>query len=125
MSLTRIFLFINAIGWAAFGLYSFFNPQILVDLMGADKMSPDGLFELRSIYGGTSLGAAALFLAGVLKEHMQRPALYFVIAYMGGYAVARAGATVMTGLPSGTLLGFWAIEIVGALIATYLLRRKA
>ena len=123
MSGTRIFLLVNAIGWAAFGLFSFFNPQVLIDLLGANTVSADGEFEIRSIYGGTSLGAAALFLAGFLKDHMQRPALWFIVAYMGGYALARAGAVFFTGLPSANLIFFWGIEIVGAGVSLYLLRR--
>ena len=123
MNLTRIFLLINAIGWAAFGLFCFINPGVLVELLGADTVSSDGLFELRSIYGGTSIGAAALFFAGFLKEHMQRPALYFIITYMGGYALARLGASFLTGLPSANLMGFWALEIFGAGVSIYLLRK--
>lgn len=125
MSLTRLFLLVNAIGWACFGIYSFLNPETLMDMMGADRMNYDGIFELRSIYGGTSLGAAALFLAGFLKTDLERPALYFIIAYMGGYALARLGATLMGGLPGSQLMGFWAIEIIGVMISVYLLGRKS
>ncbi len=124
MTATRIFLLINAIGWSAFGLFCFVNPSVLVDLLGADMVSADGLFELRSIYGGTSVGAAALFLAGFLKKSMQRPALYFIVAYMGGYAAARLGASLLTGLPGANLMGFWALEMAGAGLAFYFLRRQ-
>ena len=124
MTVTRIFLLINAVGWAAFGLICFIHPNILVELLGANTVSHDGLFELRSIYGGTSLGAAALFFSGFLKEHMQRPALYFIVAYMGGYAAARLGAALIMGLPGANLMGFWALEIFGAGVSLYLLRKN-
>lgn len=122
MTFTRIFLLINAIGWAAFGLYSFVQPSVLVDMLGADKVSADGLFEIRSIYGGTSFGAAVLFFMGFLKSHLQRPALYFIVAYMGGYALARLGAAILTGLPGPSLMFFWGVEIIGAGLSLYLLR---
>ena len=64
MSITRIFLLINAIGWALFGFYAFFNPETLrTTILGANTISSDGVSELMAIYGGTCLGAATLFLS--------------------------------------------------------------
>ncbi len=122
MSITRIFLLINAIGWALFGFYAFFNPETLrTTILGANTISSDGVSELMAIYGGTCLGAATLFLSAFFKPHLERPALYFIIAYMGGIAVARFFASFLAGFPSSKFLAFWAIESVSALIAIFLL----
>ena len=123
--MTRLFLLFNAIAFGGFGLLIFFNPQILIDLLGATTISSDGVYEIRGIYGGVSIGAALLYLAGFLKSDMQRPALYFILAYTGGYALARIAALPLDGIPSGQLIFFAGFEIVSALIALYLLRRNS
>lgn len=122
--MTRIFLLLQAVSFLGFGGLMFFNPHILIDLLGATSVSSDGVYEIRGIYGGVSIGAGLLFLAGYLKTHMQRPALYFILAYTGGYALARIAALPLDGIPSGKLIFFAGFEIVSALIALYLLRRN-
>lgn len=94
-----------------------------MNALGAPTMSSDGIYELRGIYGGVSIGAAILYLAGFFKSDMQRPALYFVLAYTGGYALARIVALPIDGFPSGLFPIFVAYEITSAAIAIYLLRR--
>lgn len=123
--MTRLFLAFNVLAFGGFGLLMFFAPQTAVDFLGAPSVSADGFYELRGIYGGVSLGAALLFLAGVLKPDMQRPALYFILAYTGGYALARIAALPLDGIPSARFRFFAGFEIVSALAALYLLRRNA
>ena len=124
MTLTRIFLLLQGLFFAAFGLYAFFNPQVMIDLLGAPSMSAMGVYEMRGIYGGVSIGAALLFLSGFLKPHMQRPALYFILAYAGGYVLARFAAIPLDGMPTSKMMGFVVFEIVSALIALYLIRKS-
>lgn len=119
----RLFLAFNVLAFGGFGLLMFFVPQTAVDFLGAPSMSSDGIYEMRGIYGGVSIGAALLFLAGLIKPDMQRPALYFILAYTGGYALARIAALPLDGIPSTKFQVFAAFEIMSALIALYLLRR--
>ncbi len=124
MSATRIFLLLQAIIFTAFGIYSFLNPQTTMDLLGAPEMSNMGIYEMRGIYGGVSIGAALLFWAGFFKTNMQRPALYFILAYTGGYILARIAALPLDGMPYGKMPLFIAFEAISALIAFFLLRRS-
>ena len=125
MTLTRAFLLFQGIGFGLFGIYMFLNPQVSMEMLGAPSMSNMGLYEMRGIYGGVSIGAAILFLSGFFKADMQRPALYFVLAYTGGYILARAAAIPLDGMPTGKMPFFIGFEFVSALIAMFLLRRKA
>jgi len=122
--LTQFFLLLLGLGFIAFGVHSFADPGNLVAAMGADKMTSDGLYELRSIYGGTSLGGGLLLLIASFRESLKRPALYFVIAYMGGYALARLAAVQIDGMPSQRLIIYWVIESVCAILAIILLRKN-
>ncbi len=121
----RAFLGWNAFVFLGFGILMFFNPERAVDALGATTMSSDGIYEMRGIYGGVSFGAGLLALAGVLKTHMERPALYFLLAYTGGYALARIAALPLDGFPGGLYPMFAGFEILTALISIYLLRRRA
>ena len=125
MNATRIFLLLQAIIFTVFGLYSFLNPHATMELLGAPSMSAMGVYEMRGIYGGVSIGAALLFWAGFFKADMQRPALYFILAYTGGYILARVAALPLDGMPYGKMPFFIAFEAISALIALILLRRQS
>ena len=124
MNPTRIFLLLQALIFTAFGIHSFLNPQSSMELLGAPSMSPMGLYEMRGIYGGVSIGAALLFWAGFFKKDMERPALYFLLAYMGGYVLARVAALPLDGMPTGKMPFFVAFETISFVIAAALLRRN-
>lgn len=121
--MTKLFLLFNVLAFGGFGLLMFLQPERIVELYGAGSVSSDGLYEIRGIYGGVSIGAALLMLAGAMKPDMQRPALYFLLAYTGGYAVARIAALPLDGVPSPQLIFYAGFEIVTALIALFLLRK--
>ncbi len=121
--MTRLFLLLNTVFFGGFGFYAFFHPEALMDMLGAPSMSSDGFYELRGVYGGVSIGAALLFLSGVFRPSLQRPGLFFLLAYTGGYALARVLALPLDGIPSMRLIGFSAFEIVTALLSLWLLRR--
>jgi len=124
MSGARLFLLLQAIIFTGFGIFSFLNPDYSRELLGAPSMSAMGIYEMRGIYGGVSIGAALLFWAGFFKPDMERPALYFLLAYMGGYVLARIAALPLDGMPVGKMPIFVGFETVSGIIAAYLLKRK-
>ena len=123
MSATRTILLVYAVLFGGFGLYAFFTPEALAAGLGAPSVSSDGLYELRGVYGGVSVGIALLCLSAVFRETMQRPALYMLLAYTGGYVLARIFALPLDGAPSFRLVGFTGFEIVTSLLSIVLLRR--
>lgn len=123
--MTRLFLSLNAILFLGFGVYTFTNPGAIVDMIAPGGVDADGVYELRSNYGGVSIGAGLLCLAGVIRAAVQRPALFFLFAYTGGYAFGRVIAFALSGgvVPSLPLIGYGVFEIVTATVAFVLLRR--
>lgn len=114
---TRIFLALVAIAFFAFSWWSLSSPLQMTSQLGVDVSGPNGAFEIRGIYGGVSMGAAALSLTGAVVASMARPALWFLAAYMGGYCFARPVAWIMGGAPTPDFYAFIAFEaavLIGA-----------
>lgn len=114
----RIFLLLVALAFLAFGLWALADPIGMASGLGVEVGGPNGAYELRGIYGGVSLGAAALTGAGALLPSLRQPALWFLVAYMGGYIFARGAALLLGGPPTADFAAFIAFEalvLAGAL----------
>ena len=121
----RIFLFLTALMFTAFGFWSITDPVGMTSQLGVTIGGESGVFEMRGVYGGISLGAAALCFLGGLRERFEFAALCFIAAYMGGYIVGRA-ASFAYGDSAGSSNWFFAgYELVMFLIAAALVARKA
>ncbi len=103
--------------YATFGLWSLFDPAGMTQSLGVTVSGPNGTFEMRGVFGGISLGAALMCMAGVLKPSMVRPALYFILTYMGGYCLARFASVALGDLPTPGTWRFVAFEAAAFLIA--------
>ncbi|MEO0466884.1 MAG: DUF4345 family protein [Pseudomonadota bacterium] len=118
--ITRIFLALVALAFFAFGGWSLVDPIGMTSGMDVVVSGANGAFEMAGIYGGVSLGAALLNLAGAVSPRMTRPALWFNVAYMGGYWIARPAAWLLHGGPTSQFYPFMAFEaavLIGALIS--------
>lgn len=120
--LQKIFLGLMAALYLVFGLVSFFNPEAMTASLDVEIGGPNGIYEVRGIYGGVSLAAALLCLAGAVKASMARPALWFVLIYMGGYVFARAAALLAGPAPTSIYIGFVAFEVAAFAAAFACLR---
>ena len=121
--MTKSFLALYALLFLVFGVYVFFQAPALAENVGYGAPNSNGLYEMRSNYGGVSLGIGLMCLAGALRAELQRPALFVVLAYMGGYALGRIIALPIDGVPSASLIAYGVFEAVSALLAFALLRR--
>lgn len=120
--LIRIFLGAMALMFTAFGLWSLLSPEAMTSNLGVEVGGPNGTFEIRGIFGGVSLGAAALCAGGAAREPLTRPALWFIVAYMGGYCLARIASVFLGDLPEAGTWRFIAFELACFMIAQYSLR---
>ncbi|MEL6360257.1 MAG: DUF4345 family protein [Pseudomonadota bacterium] len=123
--MVRLFLAVNTILFLGFGVHVFLHTPTIAENLGIGGVNTDGLYELRSNYGGVSLGAGLLCLLGAIRAQLQRPALFFLLTYTGGYALGRLLALPYDGLPSAALIAYGVFEAVTATIAFFLLRRLA
>lgn len=124
--ISRIFLTALALMYAAFGYWSITDPVAMTSQLGVEVGGPAGVFEMRGVFGGISIGGALLCAAGAFKASMTRPALWFVATYMGGYVIGRAASLIAgdTAPPSSWVFGA-AEAIVFIIAAGLLLRRKS
>ena len=123
--INRIFLTALALMFLAFGFWSITDPFAMTSQLGVEIGGPAGVFEMRGVFGGISLGGAIMCAAGAIKADMTRTALWFVATYMGGYVIGRA-ASLLAGdtAPMNSWI-FGGFEAVVFLIAmTFLFRRK-
>ncbi|MEL6857849.1 MAG: DUF4345 family protein [Pseudomonadota bacterium] len=122
--MTRIFLALTALMFTAFGFWSITDPAGMTARLGVTVGGTSGLFEMRGIFGGVSLGAALLCAFGALRARFEFPALCFIAAYMGGYVLGRGASFVYgdTALQSNWI--FAGFEGVMFVIAAALMQRK-
>ncbi|KDA00972.1 hypothetical protein HOC_17951 [Hyphomonas oceanitis SCH89] len=121
----RLFLAAMAVSFAGFGLWSLLDPLGMTSSLGVHVSGPNAAYEMRGVYGGVSLGAAALMAAGALRQSMLRPALWFLITYLGGYVFARAAALLLGPAPTPDFYLFIAFESLGLILAAMSLRANA
>ncbi len=111
-----------ALMFTAFGTVTMIDPIAMAASLGVDVSGPNGAYELRGIYGGVSFGAAALAAAGALHEQLRRPALWFLVAYMGGYILARVTALALGPAPTPDFWAFIGFEATCLVLAVLSLR---
>ena len=106
----------------AFGGWSITDPVGMTTQLGVEVGGVSGVFEMRGVYGGISLGGAVLCLAGGLRSDLERPALFFLVAYMGGYVLGRAASFVAGDSAMASSWAFAGFEAVVFVLAALLLR---
>lgn len=120
----RMFLILVALCFAAFGQWALFQPIEMASQLGVTVSGRNGAYELAGIYGGVSFAAAILCAAGAVMKRMRRPALWFLVTYMGGYVFARVAAWGLHGPPSSDFYVFIAFEAAVLIGALFSLTRK-
>jgi Domain of unknown function (DUF4345) len=91
----KIFLAVIALLFLVFGIASFVDPIGMSASLEVEVGGANGAYEMRGIYGGVSLAAGLLCALGAFRARMQRPALWFLVTYMGGYVFARVAALAL------------------------------
>ncbi len=122
---SRIFLAFNAIAIGLIGILYLYDPNLLLARYDLETGSVGMDNMLRSAYGGIFLGAAAVFLMGVLRQERRRDALGFVAIFMSGAAIGRVASIMATGMPPETIMPLLYFEIAATLIALTLYVRSA
>ena len=125
LMITRSFLALTALMFVAFGFWSITDPAGMTARLGVTAGGTSGLFEMRGIFGGVSLGAASLCALGALRARFEFPALCFIAAYMGGYVLGRGASFLYgdTALQSNWI--FAGFEAVMFVIAATLAARRS
>lgn len=123
--INRIFLALTALMFLAFGFWSISDPAGMTARLGVTPGGVSGLFEMRGIFGGVSLGAATLCGLGAWRERFVFAALCFIAAYMGGYVIGRGASLIAGDTALSSNWYFAGFEAVMFLLAMVLAARKA
>lgn len=122
--INRIFLTALALMFLTFGIWSITDPVAMTSQLGVEVGGPAGVFEMRGVFGGISLGGALMCMAGAIKPSMTRTALWFVATYMGGYVIGRTASLIAGDTAPQNSWIFAACEAVVFVIAIALLFRR-
>lgn len=121
--LIRIFLAFIAVSFLGFGLWSLVDPLGMTSRMAVSVSGQNALYEMRGAFGGISLGGALLAAAGALRPaRYERPALWFLAAYMGGYTLSRIFSVVAGDSPTVTGWAFGGFEVTCFILTCIALR---
>ena len=123
LMMNRSFLALTALMFLAFGLWSLVDPIGMTSRLGVEAGGISGVFEMRGVFGGVSLGAAALCALGAFQQRFEFPALCFVAAYMGGYVIGRGASFIAGDTALASNWYFSGFEAVMCLIAITLITR--
>ena len=122
----RLFLIVQILTLAGFGLAYFVRPQETANLSGMLLMAPAALTDVRAYYGGLQLGLAAWLGLALLRGDLLRPALMLLVLLYCSLFFARLGGMWLDGGAQQTFnLYAMLFEGVSAALALWLLRRSS
>jgi hypothetical protein len=97
-------------------------PQMMMEAPKIELISVNHLHVVRAAYGGAYLGIAALFLLGLLRDHLRGFALLSVSVLFGGFALGRLVSIALDGVPVSLYIAVLAFEMIFAVLAFSALR---
>ena len=122
----RLFLIVQILTLAGFGLAYFVRPQETANLSGMLLMAPAALTDVRAYYGGLQLGLAAWLGLALLRGDLLRPALMLLVLLYSALFLARLGGLWLDGGAHQTFnLYAMLFEGVSAALAFWLLRGRS
>ena len=121
----RLFLLVQILTLAGFGLAYFIYPQETANLSGMLLMAPAAVTDVRAYYGGLQLGLAVWLGLALLRGELLRPALMLLVLLYSALLLARLGGLWLDGGAQQTFnLYAMLFEGVSAGLAFWLLRRS-
>lgn len=119
----RIFLAVQALILAGFGLAYLIKPHELANLSGMLLMAPAAITDVRAYYGGLQLGLAAYLLLALARLDLLRPALSLLVLLYAALALTRMAGLWLDGGAQQTFnLYAMLFEVVSAGLAFCCLR---
>ena len=114
----QVVLLLNAVLHLYFGLVFVINPEPLMQSLSISALSPTGLVEMRTFYGGLMSAIGFFFLYGAFSSQVQKSALIFAVITYGAAIIVRSWGMATEGLLNSEILRrIWIIEFVGFLLS--------
>lgn len=119
----RAVLAFYGIGLVGFGLLFLVSPEALTEMVDTSMPTPVSMMDIRAVYGGMFLGVAAFWLLAASRDQLLGPGLVSLAMTMGGLVVGRT-VGLADGRPNALVVGLYAVEIAGTLVALVALRLR-
>jgi len=118
--LSKIVLWIAAIGFTPYGFLCLFDPSTATDYAGLSMTNGDAFVEISAMYGGLQAGLGLLCLLGALKPNFTRTGLTAVAFVIGGLVIGRSvgffvGSDPVTSYTYGALVFEWLLTTLSIL----------
>jgi hypothetical protein len=124
--MTRILLSVSGVLLFVVGAATLFQPHAFFASNGAMLGNEPSLLSEVRAPGGLLIGCASVMLLGVFRQSIIQQALILAVMVYGSFGVSRLVGITLDGLPSASLIGATALElIVGALCILALTRLKS
>lgn len=122
--IAKIYLALNAISIGLIGLLYLYDPNLLLARYDLETGSAGMDNMLRSTYGGVFIGAAGIFLLGLLSPKRRRDAIGFAVIFMAGSAAGRLASIASVGAPPASIMPLLYYECAAAVIGLILYLRS-
>lgn len=119
---TQIFLGLQVLVWAPYGLFCFFQPSYLGEAAGLLAANATASVEIRAMYGGLQFAIGALAAVGLVRPALRPSALVAIIFLCTGLGVARGLGALIDSEMSGYTSFALVFEFASAALALWLLR---
>jgi hypothetical protein len=119
---TRTLLFASGVLLLLIGVLMLWSPERFLGQIGLLVSTVDARNEARGGYGGMHLAFGGFALLGAMRAELRRPAVWLVTLLSAGYVFGRTLGVALDGMPSGLVLGAFAIELAGAALGALCLR---
>lgn len=97
----------------AFGVVAMLVPSAIAPIVEIEVSSATALADFRAMYGGIPLAIGVLLVLGLRRASWYLPSLFLLTLTCAEAAGARIYSTLVSGIPSNTILVFAALELLG------------
>lgn len=122
MTIARVFLILNGLILAGYGIYCTFNPMALAEFAGFGLDNNTAIIEVRAMYGGLEFAIGLLFILCGVRKDMIATGLLVTFFVFAGLAGARAYGLVVDGGDNGYNFAAIIYESICGLLAVALLQ---
>ncbi|HSW12596.1 MAG TPA: DUF4345 domain-containing protein [Solimonas sp.] len=115
------YLLITGLVFAALGLYTLVDPQGAMNAggLGMQLEATAAWSQMRGAGGGVTLAIGLLLMAALTRDHLERPALWAVVAVLGGLEAGRVVSIFVDGMPPPNVAVGMLFENLGLWQAVY------
>jgi len=119
----RFFLAVLGLIFLGLGSFNLFFPVAGMAGFEIQIATVSALNEIRANYGGMHFALGLLFVSGAFVGALRFPALLVVALFTGGLVLGRSLSLVLDGWPTLLIWGLFAIEALGCVVASVLVKR--